>query len=96
MNYREQLNKIKELNLNMHELIVAYELDCVLEVEYTENEFEELCAYATWIYLKSENLTAYAIVRAINDMIVYDGFTIAQVISKLKWDFITIASQYMN
>lgn len=94
MTYREQLNKARELNLNLCDLDVANECDDVFDFEYTEEEFEKLCEFACYIYLKSENLTTNNIAHCINDAIIYYGWTIEQVISLDKWEFIEKASRY--
>lgn len=94
MTYREQLNKVKELKINICDLSVAYECDCVFEFAHTEQQFEDLCEFACYIYLKSENLTPNNIAHCINDMICYDGWTIEQVVALDKWEFINKASNY--
>lgn len=45
MTYREQLNKVNELGISICDLEVANELDAVLDFDYTENQFESLCAF---------------------------------------------------
>ena len=69
MTYREQLNKVNELGISICDLAIANELDCVLEFEFTDCEFELLCNYAKEIYLKADDLTEYAIARTINDLL---------------------------
>lgn len=61
MKYREQLEKVQALGINICELEIANECDSVFEFETTEQEFENLCKFANNIYLKSENLTPNAI-----------------------------------
>ena len=48
MTYREHLNKVNELGINICDLTIANELDCVLDGKYTEKEktFEKLCDFA--------------------------------------------------
>lgn len=96
MTYREQLNKVNELGINICDLTIANELDCVLDSgAYTEEDFERLCNYAVSIYLKSENLTANAIALCINGMLSELGYTVEEITSMNKWKFINEASYYM-
>lgn len=46
MTYREQLNKVRDLGISICDLKIADELDAVLDFEYTEEEFESLCAFS--------------------------------------------------
>ena len=96
MTYREQLNKVNELGINICDLTIANELDCVLDAGvYTEQDFERLCDYAVYIYLKSEELTANAIALCIVGMLSELGYTVKEIISMDKWKFIKQANQYM-
>lgn len=96
MTYREQLEKVKELGINVGELLIADECDCVLDFEMSDKDFEDICGFAYYIYLKSECLTVNAIARCINDMVTVEGKTIDEVIATEKWDFIDKASYYMD
>lgn len=96
MTYREQLNKVNELGINICDLTIANELDCVLDAgAYTEEEFELLCNYAVYIYFKSENLTATAIALCIGGMLSELGYTVDEITKMDKWKFIGEASGYM-
>ena len=96
MTYREQLNKVNELGINICDLTIANELDCVLDAgAYTEQEFERLCDYAVYIYLKSEELTANAIALCIGGMLSELGYTVEKITSMNKWKFINEARYYM-
>lgn len=46
-------------------------------------------------YLKAEEMTAYAMARCINDMIVDDGYSVQQIVDMETWDIITEASYYL-
>ena len=81
MTYREQLEKVNELGINVCKLEIAYECDCVLDFEMKEKDFEDICEFAHYIYLKSESLTANAIACCINDMVTVEGKTIDEVIA---------------
>ena len=54
MTYREQLNKVNNLGISICDLDVANELDAILDFDYTDDEFESLCAFGVRIYLKAE------------------------------------------
>lgn len=94
MTYREQLDKVNELGIDILDLTVANELFCVLDCEYTEKDFERLCEYAKYIYLKAEDITAEAIAQAINDLLV-EGKSVDDVVALEKWAFIDKASYYI-
>lgn len=96
MTYREQLNKVNELGINVCDLTIANELDYVLDAgAYTEEEFESLCNYAVSIYLKSEELTANAIALCIGGMLSELGYTVDEITQMDKRRFISQANQYM-
>lgn len=96
MTYREQLNKVNELGINVCDLTIANELDCVLDSgAYTAEEFESLCNYAVYIYLKSEELTANAIALCIGGMLSELGYTVEEITQMGKWKFIGNARGYM-
>ena len=83
MTYREQLNKVNEL-------------DCVLHAgAYTAEDFERLCGYAVSVYLKSEELTANAIALCIGGMLSELGYTVDEITQIGKWKFIGNARGYM-
>lgn len=95
MTYREQLNKVRDLGLNICDLEIANELDAVLDFEYTEEEFESLCAFSVEIYLKAETMTTDAIAYCINDLVEEEGKTVKQILKMDKWDFIDKASNWL-
>lgn len=96
MSYRELLAKAKDLELDVTKLNIANECDCVFNFQMTDDEFEELCEFAYYIYLKSEYLSANAIAQCINHMIVEEGKTIDDVITTEKWKFICRAHDFMD
>ena len=96
MTYREQLNKVNELGINICDLTIANELDCVLDAgAYTAEDFERLCNYAVYIYFKSNGLTANAIALCIGGMLSELGYTVEEITQMDKWKFIDEASGYM-
>lgn len=75
---------------------VANELDAVLDFEYTEEEFESLCAFSVEVYLDAETMTTNAIAHCINDLVNEEGKTVEEILKMDKWDFIDEASNYLN
>jgi hypothetical protein len=94
MTFREQLNKANELKINICDLIIANELDCILDFEYTESQFEKLCSLAREVYLKSEYVSENAIAHAINDLITCDNKTVKQVLCMDVWELVDKATCY--
>lgn len=95
MTYREQLNKVRDLGISICDLEIANELDAVLDFEYTEEEFESLCAFGVEIYLKAEKMTTDAIAYCINDLANECGKTVEEILEMDKWDFIDKASNWL-
>lgn len=95
MTYREQLNKVRDLGISICDLEIANELDAVLGFEYTEEEFESLCAFSVEIYLKAEKMTTDAIAYCIDDLVEEEGKTVKEILKMNKWDFIDKASNWL-
>ena len=95
MTYREQLNKVNELGISIIDLEVADELDAVLDFDYTEDEFESLCAFGVMIYLKADIMTASAIACCINNLVNEEGKNVEEILEMDKWDFIDKASYWL-
>lgn len=74
MNYKEQLQKAKEMKLDIVSLSVAYEIKCFFDFELSDYEFELCCSLVEQSYLKSEDLTILQLTRALYDMITKDVF----------------------
>lgn len=73
MNFREQLNKINELGINPLDVMIANQLEEVLEVEETEmneEEFELACELIKGAYLNSEETPIiYNCIMALLDLL---------------------------
>lgn len=95
MTYREQLNKVRNLGISICDLEIANELDAVLDFEYTEEEFESLCAFGVEAYLDAEAMTTNAIAKCINDLVDEEGKTVEEILEMDKWDFIDEASNWL-
>ncbi len=64
MNYKEQLNKVKEFKINVHSLNVALEVE---RLDLGEEDFEKVCAYVSEYDLKSSTSTSI-IVEIVNSI----------------------------
>ena len=95
MTHREQLNKVRDLGISICDLEIENELDAVLDFEYTEEEFEDLCAFGVEIYLKAEKMTTDAIAYCINDLVEEEGKTVEEILKMNKWDFIVKANNWL-
>lgn len=95
MTYREQLDKVRDLGISICDLEIANELDAVLDFEYTEEEFESLCAFSVEAYLDAEAMTTNAIAKCINDLVDKEGKTVEEILEMDKWDFIDEASNWL-
>ena len=95
MTYREQLNKVRDLGISICDLEIANELDAVLGFKYTEEQFEDLCAFGVEIYLKAEKMTTDAIAYCINDLVEEEGKTVKEILKMNKWGFINKASNWL-
>lgn len=95
MTYKEQLDKVRDLGISICDLEVANELDAVLDFEYTEEEFESLCAFGVEACLDAETMTANAIAKCINDLVDEEGKTVKEILEMDKWDFIDKASDWL-
>lgn len=104
MTYREQLRTVNRLGIDICSLIIADELDSVLEFNYTDKEFEDLCKFSENIYLKAESITPNTIAKCINDIVgtqrALSFRTTNQIVEEIlamdKWDFIGKASNYLD
>ena len=98
MTYREQLNKVKALGIEIFDLKIAHYLDKVFDVKNkpNENDFELLCDYAKNIYLEDESLSEDCIALCIYDMLTDLGYTIDEVLTMDKKKFIADAKRYIG
>ena len=91
MKFREQLKIVETLGLNICDLVVAYECKCVFGFKYTDEEFESLCEFAVYMYLKSD-FSANAIATTINELICYGDYTIDELLEMNKHEFFEAVS----
>ena len=95
MTFKEQLKIAENNNLSILDLEVADECDCVFEFEYTDEEFEKLCARIRTAYLKAEEMTVAALAHCANDLITEEDKSIDQICEMDVYDFILKASWYL-
>lgn len=79
MTFKEQLKIASDNNLSICDLDVANECDCIFNFNYTDNEFEALCACVKRAYLESDVKTIEAIVKLIQGFVVEDKWSIREI-----------------
>ena len=77
MNYKEQLQKARENKLDIISLSVANEVECIFENALNEEEFELACYLVERAYLKSEDITIWAIAKALYNILINKENTIS-------------------
>lgn len=92
MTFKEQLKIANDNNLSILDLEIADECDCVFEFEYTDDEFEKLCARIRTAYLKAEEMTVAALAHCVNDLINEEDKSIDQICEMDVYDFVLKAS----
>lgn len=95
MTFQEQLKIANDNNLNILDLEIANECDCVFDFDYTDDDFEALCGIVRTAYLKAEEMTIVALVQCVNDLIIDENYTVQQVLDLTTWDLIEKASWYL-
>lgn len=98
MTYREKLNKVKALGIDIFDLKIAYYLDKVFDGKHnlSENDFEMLCDYARNVYLSDDSLSEDAIALCLGDMLTDLGYTIDEVLKMENQKFIAEAKRYIG
>lgn len=84
MTYREQLNKAREMGLNIVNLLIADECESNFGFVYNEKEFEQLCEYVRICYIKGD-CSASSICTAINYYATDKGKTVEQILKMSYW-----------
>lgn len=77
MNYTEQLAKAKEMNINICELTIAWEVESAYAP--TDPRFERICQLTYDYWLSSEYATLSQIVYAIKRMLEEKGFALNEI-----------------
>ena len=88
MNFKQQLNKVRELKINILALEIANEVEAF---DYnnilSDEDFERICSIVFDYYLDTENISISDIVRFIFSLIENEK-TIDGIIDMDKYDFI--------
>lgn len=88
MTFKEQLKIANDNHLSILDLEIADECDYVFEFEYTDDEFEKLCACVKRAYLKSDVETIEAIVKLIQGLVVEDKWSIREICDMPVYDLL--------
>lgn len=88
MTFKEQLKIASDNNLSILDLDVANECDCIFNFNYTNNEFEALCACVKRAYLESDGVTLKSIINLIQGLIAEDNWSIQEICDKPVYDLL--------
>lgn len=96
LNYKQTLEKARELGINVLKLEVACEMENIFDETLCDEDFELCCNFVKQAYLKSEKVTIYnlciALETFINDNI---GKTIKTALEEMNhYDLIDEANYY--
>lgn len=94
MNYRKMLTNFK--NENKYELLtlmVADEIECVVQNIENEDDFNTICNIAERAYLKSDNCSLNQIALAIDIILNIEEYTIEDLKQMSKWDILEKANE---
>ena len=95
MKFKEQLKIAENNNLSILDLEIADECDAVFDFEYTDTEYEKLCARIRCAYLKAEEMTVTALAHCVNVLINEEDYTVERICEMDVYDFIQKASWYL-
>lgn len=88
MDYKRLLEIAQKNQISVLSLNVAYEVHCAIsDYEYEEKDFNKLCDYLEWIYLKSDGTNLEHIIMYARDLIA-EGKKIEEIITINKRDFL--------
>ena len=88
MNFKEQLDKVRELKISILALEVANEVETFdYNNTLSDEDFERICSIVFDYYLDTNDISISAIVIFIFSLI-EDGKTIDEIIDMDKYDFI--------
>lgn len=97
--YKQKLDFIEQLFKNQMTLTgfsIASDMEAALdceEIEYTDEQFEKYCSIAENAYLDAEEMTCWAMCRAVADIIKEDGEE--ELLNMDKWNLINKASYFL-
>lgn len=79
MTFKEQLKIANDNNLSILDLDVANKCNYVFDFDYTDDDFEALCACVKRAYLDSDVKTIESIVKLIQGLVVEDNWSIQEI-----------------
>lgn len=85
MNYREQLNKINELNLNISDLQIAFEVS-MFECKMSDEDFEDAAALIKQAWLKSTEVFIDELGSMLNRMLNYEKIPLDEITHQMLID----------
>ena len=89
MTYREMLNEFKkQKQFELLTLMVADEVDCVVQNIYSEEDFNTICCIVENAYLKSDACSINQIALAVDIILNLEGTTIKELKQMSKWDIL--------
>lgn len=89
MNYREMLDEFKkQKQFELLTLMVADEVDCVVQNIYSEEDFNTICCIVENAYLKSDACSINQIALAVDIILNLEGNTIEELKQMSKWDIL--------
>lgn len=95
MTYKEQLQTARDNKLDVLDLTVANEVYYYFEHHLITDElFEQLCEFVTYIYLKSEHTLISDIVGTIHILVTENDYTFDDIFVMDKWDFLSQVTNY--
>lgn len=86
--YRENLQKVKELNIDLTSAFIANEVECIF-YKLSDSDFESVCSLVERIYLKTEESCINKIVNDLFDLI-EEGHTIKELEDKSVWEVLEL------
>lgn len=89
--FREQLTIFKKSEINLCDIMVASACDYEFAFDYSEDEFERLCAVVKEAYLSAETVDECEIAQGVNLLIKYMEKTVDEVCKMSKWELLDIA-----
>lgn len=96
MTFTQQLNKAKELGLDILDLAVANECENCFVFDHTDEQFEKLCYIVRACWIKSDICTMEAIAMAVNQLITCNHKTINDVYAMSYYTILGVADTFMN
>jgi hypothetical protein len=86
--YKEQLDFIKQNDLSVFDIIVANSCYYCFNFEYSDEEFEKLCATVAHAFLKVDGDNDCDRVACAINKLVDDGYSINEICEMSAWDIL--------